>query len=672
MEILGIDRRHFDSALLRATDNLMAAVAVAVELQAAHVEPSHLLIALTRIPDGIAAGYLAERHIPAESIGEAILRVQKPANGTTVTGLDFESASPATEAVFRELRDDAAAGMAIDERRLLGRALRNLEPPIADLLARYGHIDTVQWADELLAPDIEPAPVFTAAGDVDLNGFTPAARQVLAATCREGASLSAPRLTAPLLLYALAVQPGGLLEQALQYLQADLKRVRERLFAVLGGGSHRGTTDLRLHRDHMETGLAMTLERAAVHAAAERRSVTGETDLLSALLEAPSGVAAAFMRDSGVDLRALVHFAGTYYREPESETADVKQGELPFEDAVHELYARVIGQDAAIKQILPYVKSIKLGLKHSYLRDDRSVGVFLFCGPSGTGKTMTARVLARILYGSDDAVLMFEMGQFNSKESINNFVGAPPGYIGFGEGKLTNGLREDPRRVLLFDEVEKADEKVFDALLRLLDEGRISDPAGPVRDARESTIVLTSNLAARELAGMRVPADAKGAQEFRGRLREILQQFFRPEFLNRVDEVVLFSSFTDDDLHRIAAAVIGSEAAKAHRDLGVELSWKPEVLDAIVADALRWRRDEAARGVRRAAAEIVPALLGLVDTVRAHGGEIHRVLIEVGEGTLTVRQQDHEGGPAQTAAGAGRPGRTASPGPARGGGTDAG
>ncbi len=639
-EILGINRRHFDPELLRLTDDLTAAVAAAVELEAASVEPSHLLIALTRIPQGVASSFLSQRRIPPELIGEAIRQVQDPPCGSVVTGLDPRSSAPATIKLFRDLQEDVAASVTIDERRLLGRTLGRLEQRIAELLARYGHIDTVQWAAELLEPDLEPPAVFTAEGELDLEVFTPAACRVLMATSREAAGLSAPRLTSPLLLYGLAVSPGGLLEKALQYLQHDLRRVRERLFAVLGAGPRQGTAELELRRDCIEMSLAMALERAVAGAAADRRTAASETDLLRALLDAPGGVAASFLRDAGIDLHALLHFAATYYREAETEPTAVEPGDLAFEEAVQELSDRVVGQDAAIEQIVPYLESIKRGLRLGYLRDDRPVGVFLFCGPSGTGKTMTARVLARVLYGSDDAVLMFEMGQFNSKESINNFVGAPPGYVGFGEGKLTNGLRENPRRVVLFDEVEKADEKVFDALLRLLDEGRIDDPAGPVRDARESTIVLTSNLAAKELAGMRAPDDVEEREEFRARLKAILGQFFRPEFLNRVDETVLFSSFTEADLLRIAEGVLAREAAKAQRDLGIDLTWAPDVPELVVGEALRWRRDEAARGVRRAASEIVPTMLRLVDSVRTGGGEIRRVHVEMEDGALVVRPHD--------------------------------
>jgi ATP-dependent Clp protease ATP-binding subunit ClpA len=642
-EILGIERRHFDPDLLRLTEDLTAAVAAALELEAACVEPSHLLIALTRIPQGVASTFLSQRKIPPDLIGEAIRQVQDPPGGTVVTGLGPQSLAPATIELVRDLQEDVAASATIDERRLLGRTLGRLEQRIAELLARYGHIDTEQWATELLEPDLEPPAVFTSAGEVDLEVFSPAARRVLLATTREAAGLRAPRLTAPLLLYGLAVSPGGLLEKALQYLQHDLRQVRERLFAVLGAGPRQGTAELELHRDCMEMSLAMALERAVAGAAADRRTAVNETDLLQALLDAPGGVATTFLRDAGVDLHALLHFAATYYQEAEPEPTAAQRGDLSFEDALQELSERVVGQEAAVDQIVPYLESIKLGFRVGYLRDDRPVGVFLFCGPSGTGKTMTARVLARVLYGSDDAVLMFEMGQFNSKESINNFVGAPPGYVGFGEGKLTNGLRENPRRVLLFDEVEKADEKVFDALLRLLDEGRIDDPAGPVRDARESTIVLTSNLAAKELAGMRAPDGIEERQQFHARLLAILGQFFRPEFLNRVDETVLFSSFTEADLLRIAEGVLAREAGKAQRDLGVELTWAPDVPDFVVGEALRWRRDEAARGVRRVASEIVPAMLRLVDAVRTEGGEIHRVHVETDDGTLAVRRHDARG-----------------------------
>lgn len=118
---------------------------------------------------------------------------------------------------------------------------------------------------------------------------------------------------------------------------------------------------------------------------------------------------------------------------------------------------------------------------------------FSLLGPTGTGKTQLGKELARYVYGSEDEMLFFEMGTFNTKESMNNFIGSPPGYVGYGEGKLTNGLRDHPECVVLFDEIEKADISVFDALLRFADEGKISDPAGPVRDGRRCIIVLTSN-----------------------------------------------------------------------------------------------------------------------------------------------------------------------------------
>jgi ATP-dependent Clp protease ATP-binding subunit ClpC len=213
---------------------------------------------------------------------------------------------------------------------------------------------------------------------------------------------------------------------------------------------------------------------------------------------------------------------------------------------------------------LPLIRRMHFGLR----RIGKPAGVFLFCGPSGSGKTAMAKAIARAVFGSEDRLLMLEMGQFQTKESMNIFVGAPPAYIGYGEGKLTNGLRDKPRSVVLFDEVEKAHPEVFDALLRFIDEGQIDDPAGPVRDGTECIIVMTSNIRTDDLAGLlQDNGYRKNKWELRRRLREALlnrgaelpaglpgrEHFrFRPEFLNRIDEIVLFRTLDENDMTKIA------------------------------------------------------------------------------------------------------------------------
>ncbi|MYW05549.1 AAA family ATPase, partial [Streptomyces sp. SID3343] len=402
------------------------------------------------------------------------------------------------------------------------------------------------------------------------------------------------------------------------------------------------------------------LRRAADFAAGrpqppDARPVIGEQDLLAALLDTPSGLAGGFFRDVGIDLDRLRRFADTYYREP-ADPAPGKSAVVPTpEEAVRWVRSRLIGQENVVDRLAFHIETIKRSLSRGFRPDDRPRAALLLCGPSGSGKTMTARLLAHVVYGSQEDVIVFEMGQFSSRESINNFIGAPPGYVGFGEGKLTNGLRDNPRRVFLFDEVEKADARVLDALLRLLDEGRISDPAGPVREAHDAVVVLTTNLGAAgsgaevaqpevdsvdSLIGSILDEGSAADTAANARLRRVLEGFFRPEFLNRVDEVILYSPFGPTELRGIAETGLGRLAERLREQISVDLTWTDEAAAHLATIAWRGRPDEAARGVNRCVNAVVPAILRLLDEADADGRPLTAVRVAVVAGALTVGAAD--------------------------------
>src|SRR5690606_13678048 len=336
-----------------------------------------------------------------------------------------------------------------------------------------------------------------------------------------------------------------------------------RLLMLLRGDGRRGAAPERVTRDGVAPAFRLALEHAARVAAALGSAVGAEQDLLEALIGVPGSPVSGVLRASGVDLPALKRFAADIYSEPEVEPEPTPES---VSEALERFQRQLIGQPAVGARLLPRLELIKRAARRGFRMGDRPLATFLFCGPSGTGKTMTARLIAEAVYGSTDDLIMFEMGQYNSRHAISNFIGAPPGYVGFGEGKLTNGLARTPRCVLLFDEVEKADRLVLDALLRLLDEGRVTDPAGPVRDAREAVVVLSSNVGARWFAalgrrasgldaappGLRgelaeklgsdlLPDEEEDEAEVSRRLRSELERFLRPEFLNRIDETILFA-----------------------------------------------------------------------------------------------------------------------------------
>jgi ATP-dependent Clp protease ATP-binding subunit ClpC len=229
-------------------------------------------------------------------------------------------------------------------------------------------------------------------------------------------------------------------------------------------------------------------------------------------------------------------------------TQDEKRRLAGLEDA---LKKRVIGQEAAISAMAEAIKTARAGLGNP----ERPIGVFLFMGPSGVGKTELARALAQFMFGSDDAMLRLDMSEFHDAHTVARLIGAPPGYKDTQRGgQLTDGLRRRPYSVVLLDEVEKAAPEVFDIFLQVFDEGRLSDAHGRVVDAKNSVFIMTSNIGteeARKLLGFAANADTMVDYS------AYLKRFFRPEFINRIDEVITFRPLSTDTLSQILDLQLG-------------------------------------------------------------------------------------------------------------------
>jgi ATP-dependent Clp protease ATP-binding subunit ClpB len=215
-----------------------------------------------------------------------------------------------------------------------------------------------------------------------------------------------------------------------------------------------------------------------------------------------------------------------------------------------QLHKRVIGQDEAVSAVADAVVRARAGLKDP----NRPIGSFIFLGPTGVGKTELARALAGFLFDDEAAMIRIDMSEYMEKHTVSRLVGAPPGYVGFEEGgQLTEAVRRRPYSVILFDEIEKAHADVFNVLLQLLDDGRLTDGHGRTVDFRNSVVIMTSNIASQLILGFK----GQDYEKMKEQCLEVLRQSFRPEFLNRVDEIVVFHPLARDQLRQIVEIQLG-------------------------------------------------------------------------------------------------------------------
>ena len=229
---------------------------------------------------------------------------------------------------------------------------------------------------------------------------------------------------------------------------------------------------------------------------------------------------------------------------------------LRMEGVLHE---RVIGQDEAVTALSKAIRRSRSGLKDP----KRPAGSFIFLGPSGVGKTELSKALAEFLFNSEDALLSFDMSEYMEKHSVSRLVGSPPGYVGFDEGgQLTKAVRQRPYSVVLFDEIEKAHPDVFNILLQILEEGRLTDAQGRTVDFRNTVIIMTSNVGARDIAQTTTlgfsgsGSSGLSDKEIKSRVMAEMKKLFRPEFLNRLDEIIVFKSLTAEEIGQIVELMV--------------------------------------------------------------------------------------------------------------------
>ncbi len=270
---------------------------------------------------------------------------------------------------------------------------------------------------------------------------------------------------------------------------------------------------------------------------------------------------------------------------------------LYLEDALHE---RVIGQDEAVKSTARALRRARVGLKSP----DRPIASFFFSGPTGVGKTELAKTLAAYFFGSEEAMIRLDMSEFMEGHTVSKLIGSPPGYVGYGEGgQLTEAVRRKPYSVVLFDEIEKAHPDVFNLMLQLLDDGRLTDAQGRTVNFNNTLVIMTSNVGSRvvEKGGsgfgfeFASQADAQYSR-MQASVNEELKQVFRPEFLNRLDEIIVFRQLTRDEVKQIADLLIRDVATNL-TDRGIALQVTDRVKDRLVVEG--YNPSYGARSLRR-------------------------------------------------------------------------
>ncbi|MET7876850.1 ATP-dependent Clp protease ATP-binding subunit [Micromonospora profundi] len=257
------------------------------------------------------------------------------------------------------------------------------------------------------------------------------------------------------------------------------------------------------------------------------------------------------------------------YKLTEEETSRL----LRMED---ELHKRVIGQEDAVKAVSKAIRRTRAGLKDP----KRPSGSFIFAGPSGVGKTELSKALAEFLFGSEDALIQLDMSEFHDRYTVSRLVGAPPGYVGYDEGgQLTEKVRRRPFSVVLFDEIEKAHPDVFNTLLQILEDGRLTDGQGRIVDFKNTVIILTTNLGTRDVAkavslGFQQSEDSESTYDrMKQKVNDELKQHFRPEFLNRIDDTIVFHQLRQTEILSIVDIMIRRIETQLHnKDMGLELT----------------------------------------------------------------------------------------------------
>jgi ATP-dependent Clp protease ATP-binding subunit ClpC len=331
----------------------------------------------------------------------------------------------------------------------------------------------------------------------------------------------------------------------------------------------------------------------------------------------------------------------------ESESAKL----LNMEDTLHQ---RLIGQDEAVKAVSRAIRRARVGLKNP----NRPIASFIFSGPTGVGKTELTKSLAAYFFGSEDAMIRLDMSEFMERHTVSKLIGSPPGYVGFNEGgQLTEAVRRRPYTVVLFDEIEKAHPDVFNLLLQLLEDGRLTDSKGRTVDFKNTLIIMTSNIGSKVIekggGGLGFEFSGADAEEtnynrIRSLVNEELKQYFRPEFLNRLDEIIVFRQLTRDEVKEIAEIML-KEVFTRMGEKGIHLSVTEAFKERLVEEG--YNPSYGARPLRRAVMRLLEDSLA-EEFLSGRIGDRESAVVDVDDNKQVVIRKTADVAPVPALAGA--------------------
>jgi len=301
------------------------------------------------------------------------------------------------------------------------------------------------------------------------------------------------------------------------------------------------------------------------------------------------------------------------------------------------LHKRVVGQEEAVKAVSRAVRRARAGLKNP----KRPIGSFIFLGPTGVGKTELARALAEAMFGSEDAIIRLDMSEYMEKHAVARMIGSPPGYVGYEEGgQLTEKVRRKPYSVILLDEIEKAHPDVFNILLQVLEDGRLTDGQGRTVDFRNTVVIMTSNVGAESIRNAKrvgftgIVDEADDYAQMKDRVMEQVKKTFRPEFLNRVDEIIVFQALTQEQLKRIVNLLL-KDVSQRVKDSGFELEVSDKAKELIMEEG--YNPIYGARPIKRAIQKLVEDTIS-EEILKKEVEPGDKIFIDVEEGAIKLKK----------------------------------